>query len=212
MDPFSIATGIAGLFGTCLEIVERVDAIKDSGVSSRAAMARFDTDKRLLAQWGKEVGIEDGVLLPTHHESLNDPAVATLVDDILSNIRDICLKVDGSLKNLASTPAGPKSIGPVPTCDFAPASGGLRRAPTGDSGTGELAARGESSAKGRSSKMAKLGWALRGQVRVAPKLDQLGALIERLFKVVPVSDSGLRKALEYLEKQRDSKCDSMVSP
>ncbi|KLU91679.1 hypothetical protein MAPG_10197 [Magnaporthiopsis poae ATCC 64411] len=217
MEAFGAATAVAGLFGTCLQIVERVDAIKDSGVSSRAAMARFGTEKLLLAQWGRDVGIEDGAPLPTHHESLDDPAIAALVVEILNNIREICQKVDGSFKNLASTPAEPKSIGAVPTGDFAPVAGGLRRAPTGDFAaaglrrapagvfdTGELAPAGESSAKGRSSKMAKLGWALRGQARVAPKLDQLGVLIERLCKVVPVSDSELRRALESLEKQRDS--------
>ncbi|KAL8337202.1 hypothetical protein RB601_008628 [Gaeumannomyces tritici] len=202
MDPLSITTGVAALFGTCLNIVEKVDAIREAGASSRAAMVRFETDKLLLAQWGKEVGIEDGVLLPTHHESLDDPAVAAMVTDILGNISDICLTIDSSLKGLAYRPVKPTK---VVNGDLGPGLESLRRAPHDDLAKGGLVSGNGSSAKGSTSKMAKVGWALGGQARVAPKLDQLGNLIKSLFKVVPISDSALRKALEYLQKQRESK-------
>lgn len=73
MDPFSLAAGIsgfaglAGLFSTCLGVIERVDSYKDFGAESRSIIAQFEADKYLFAKWAQDVGIDKDNLKNNYH-------------------------------------------------------------------------------------------------------------------------------------------------
>ncbi|KAI1264016.1 hypothetical protein F5Y18DRAFT_392257 [Xylariaceae sp. FL1019] len=76
MEPVGLTVGIiglAGLFSTCLDVVERWDSYKDFGVESEALVARFEADRALFRRWGQSIGIDRGTQGHGHHEALDDP-------------------------------------------------------------------------------------------------------------------------------------------
>ncbi|KAH7144327.1 ankyrin-1, partial [Dactylonectria estremocensis] len=65
MEPVGLAVGIAGLaglFSSCLEVVENVDSYRDFEHDSRSLAAQFDADRLRFQQWGRSIGIEEGQL------------------------------------------------------------------------------------------------------------------------------------------------------
>jgi hypothetical protein len=85
MDPFSVATGIAGfaglasLFSTCLDVIERVDSYKDFGVESRCIIARFEADKHPFTKWAQDVGIYKDK--PKNNYRLDNPETILIVQN-----------------------------------------------------------------------------------------------------------------------------------
>lgn len=94
---FGVA-GLAGLFSACVDVLEKVDSLRDSSVTSRSAAAQLKADKHLLERWGRDVGIQGNTLLPSHHPSLSDPAIADAVADVLRSVSELCTKLDSSLE------------------------------------------------------------------------------------------------------------------
>ncbi|KAJ0358407.1 hypothetical protein COL26b_014494 [Colletotrichum chrysophilum] len=90
MEPVGLAVGVAGLaglFSTCLEAVQRVASYKNYGRDSRSLAAQFDADKHRLEQWGQAVGIKDGKLSDTHHPALDDAQKLSIVHKLLVSIQ-----------------------------------------------------------------------------------------------------------------------------
>lgn len=93
MDPTSFAIGIvglAGLFTTCLDILDKFDSWKECENESQALMAQFEAHKIRLEAWGQSVGIKDGTLSTQHDRLLDDPRVSGTVNKLLSAIKYIC--------------------------------------------------------------------------------------------------------------------------
>ncbi|KAJ5769021.1 hypothetical protein N7520_003580 [Penicillium odoratum] len=62
MEPVSFAVGIiglAGLFSTCLDVLEKVDSWKDFGSDSRSLSAQLKAHRLRLERWDKAVGLEN---------------------------------------------------------------------------------------------------------------------------------------------------------
>jgi hypothetical protein len=166
MEPTGLAIGIiglAGLFSTCLEVVEKVDSYKDFGVDSRAIISQFDADRLLLHQWGNAVGLDGSQLGEQHHANLDDPATFRAVQKILTSIQEIA--------ELSTT---------VPF-DQDPVRGDRAfDTHTDISSYGRL-----DKFRGETSRRNKMTWVLRRKARFVELSLQLGGLIERLRTLVP---------------------------
>ncbi|KAH7124486.1 ankyrin-1, partial [Dactylonectria macrodidyma] len=63
MEPIGLAVGIAGLaglFSSCLEVVEKVNSYRSFGSDSHVLDAQFKSEKLRLEQWGRAVGLDQG--------------------------------------------------------------------------------------------------------------------------------------------------------
>lgn len=87
IEPSVSAAGLAEVFNDCVDIVERIDPYNDFGIDSRAIISRFDEDKLLFKQWGKDFGLQ-GKSPGVDHEKL-DTAVVSELREILMSIREI---------------------------------------------------------------------------------------------------------------------------
>lgn len=97
MEPVGLAVGVvglAGLFSTCLEAIQRFDSYQNFGRDSRSLAAQFNSDKHRLENWGQAVGIEQGKLSDTHHPALDDPQSFSVVHQLLLSIQDFCSGAD----------------------------------------------------------------------------------------------------------------------
>lgn len=93
MEPAGLAVGLlglAGLFNTCLEVVNRYDSWKSFGADLHSLTAQFETQKIRLERWGEAVGIERDGLSSRHHELLDDPRILSNAKNLLSSIKDSC--------------------------------------------------------------------------------------------------------------------------
>ncbi|KAF0641004.1 hypothetical protein FPSE5266_03314 [Fusarium pseudograminearum] len=90
MEAVGLVLGVAGLFSTCIEAVEKVQSYRSFGPDSSTINTRFQTAKVLLEQWGRSIGFENGILLATHNENLDDPDTVVAVKDVLNIIKSIC--------------------------------------------------------------------------------------------------------------------------
>ncbi|EXA02011.1 hypothetical protein FOWG_01713 [Fusarium oxysporum f. sp. lycopersici MN25] len=75
--------GLAGLYTSCLEVVNIVQTYKTFRTDSHTLNTRFEVAKTLFEQWGLRVGIKDGRLLPYHHSGLDDENTSARVIDLL---------------------------------------------------------------------------------------------------------------------------------
>lgn len=163
MEPAGLAIGIAGIFSTCLDVIERVDSYRDFGVESRAIIAQFEADKLLFQQWGKYVGIDGVTLRDDHHKSFRDTAILSAVQKILSSIQEIA----GSP---VETPFGQKhGFGPVNSRAKPDTSRHLPFQKLLES----------------SSRRTKVEWTLRNKTRFIAWSQQFGSLVDRLRALVP---------------------------
>ncbi|KAJ6000377.1 hypothetical protein N7481_000786 [Penicillium waksmanii] len=93
MEPVSFAVGLiglAGLFNTRLELVDKIDSWKDFGNESRSLVAQFETHKIHLERWGQAAGFEHGHLSSYHHKLLDDLRTLSNIQTLLLAIKNIC--------------------------------------------------------------------------------------------------------------------------
>lgn len=166
MEPAGLAIGVAGLagvFSTCLDVVERIDSYRDFGVDSRAIISQFDADRILFQQWGKAVGLEGNRLESDHHKRLDDPVVLSIVQKILVSINEIA-GVPGDVSSSQQQGLGStKSKGQAYTSRHLPFE----------------------KFRGESSRRNKVEWTLRQKARFVALSQQFGGLVERLRALVP---------------------------
>src|SRR5277367_1689982 len=100
MEAIGLAVGVAGLaglFSTCLDVVDKVDSYRDYGFESRSIVAQFEADKLLFQKWAQSVGIDKGKLKDTHHRDLDNPETVSMVERILSSIQEIFSRTEGTI-------------------------------------------------------------------------------------------------------------------
>ncbi|KAJ5608079.1 hypothetical protein N7537_004698 [Penicillium hordei] len=163
MEPVSFAVGIiglAGLFSTCLEAVERFDSWKDYDSEFRSLVAQFKAQKLRLAKWGVAVGLEDDELSYVHNTLLDDPKIESTVKELLLAINVVCHDEDKAF------------LTPMMGKDENPAKDQLfhRHAP-------------------RESKRQKLGWVFRTKAKRVAQVDHFSKLVESLHNLIPIEDS-----------------------
>jgi hypothetical protein len=169
MEAIGLAAGIAGLaglFSTCLDIIDKVDSYRDYGFESRSIVAQFEADKIIFQKWAQSVGIDKGKSKDTHHKDLDNSEIALMVERILSSIQEIFSKTDGTISSLHSVSvAGPKS-----SQESAPFSHGSAQ---------------NQKFQVPMSRRHRIGWALKGKVKFIAQIQQFGALVQRLHSLVP---------------------------
>jgi hypothetical protein len=94
MEPAGLVIGVAGLaglFNSCLEAVDKVQSYQTFGTDSHVLDTRFKAAKIRFERWGPDVGIKQGKLLPNHHPVLDDNDTSAVVTDLLHIIiKTIC--------------------------------------------------------------------------------------------------------------------------
>lgn len=177
--------GLAGLFGACMEVMERVHSYKIAGQESSYIIAAFNADKLLFQRWADAVGITDNKLEEVHHPDLNNALVASVVGTILSSIRDIfkttdrisskllIASIDNEISSLKTT-KGPSKGNLLDMKDSQPLA----------------------------SRRARISWALGGKTNLTAQVEVFGLLVAKLYGIIPIEKTEI-SAL-FAESQRIS--------
>lgn len=80
--------GLAGLFSSCLETVEKAQSYFSFGVDSHVLDTRFKATKVRLEKWGQLSGLRDNTKSP--HPALSQHEISSAVEDILQIINTVC--------------------------------------------------------------------------------------------------------------------------
>jgi hypothetical protein len=164
MEPVGLTVGVlglAGLFNTCLDILEKFDSWRDFGSESRSLAAQFKVHKLRLEQWGQAVGFEHQGLLDEHSKLLDDPRTLSIVEELLSAIKNIC----GYDDNAFPEPAPGVDNKSIKAQTF---KSHHLHAPV-------------------ESKRQKLSWALRNKAKRIAQVEQFASLVENLYRLVPIN-------------------------
>ncbi|KAJ5994204.1 hypothetical protein N7451_009928, partial [Penicillium sp. IBT 35674x] len=165
MDPISFAVGIiglAGLFSTCLDVVEKFDSFKEFGIESRSISAQFEAQKLRLQRWGQAVGLQGDTLMEKHSKLLDDPLTFSIVEKLLSAIQGVCTYADDS------------AVAPITPSER-------------QSFRDQLWPRQGRPAAPHESKREKISWALRKKAKKMAQVGQFCSLVDNLHSLVPVS-------------------------
>ena len=92
MEVGGLAGGIPGLFGACMDVLERIEAGKEFGVESRH-VAQFESDKLRLKKWANDVGISHEKWKEMPDPRLRDRNLEEAVKTVL---RSACEIFDGT--------------------------------------------------------------------------------------------------------------------
>ncbi|KAK1688666.1 hypothetical protein BDP55DRAFT_536367, partial [Colletotrichum godetiae] len=166
MEPVGLAvgiTGLAGLFSTCLEIVEKVDSYRDFKHDSHSLNVQFQAEKRRFEQWGSAIGINNGTLSGTHHPALNDPQTSSTATELLSLIKKIYTDADSAAVQLSLPSSANSAKDKSSTADHVQHRWGAQP----------------------NSTRRKIAWSLRGKVRRIAQVEQFGVLVQHLHNIVP---------------------------
>ncbi|KAH7125015.1 hypothetical protein B0J13DRAFT_484360, partial [Dactylonectria estremocensis] len=164
MEPIGFAVGIAGLaglFSSCLEVVEKVNSYRSFGSDSHVLDAQFKSEKLRFQQWGRVVGLDQGKLSGDHHPALDDPETFSAVNNHLWIIQDICRADDApSQRVLGGTGLAQDAL-----------------IPAGKDRTSYNAP--------SESKRRKLAWALWRKGERTDQVKLFGGLVQQLHNLVP---------------------------
>lgn len=173
--------GLAGIFSTCLDIVERIDAYKDFGDDSRAIISQFDADILLFKQWSKAVGFDGKTLDDDHHERLDNMETFSAVRKIFAVIQDIVYDLD---KGSSNQQYGPDSVS--------------SRVKLNDSRRLQF-----QKLRGSASHKTKMEWSLRHKARFLALSQQFGNLVGSLRALVPPETSRSVNSMGGQARQAD---------
>ncbi|KAI1170878.1 ankyrin repeat-containing domain protein [Nemania sp. FL0916] len=165
--------GLAGLFSSCLDIVERWDAYKDFQVEHQALAACLAADRARFQQWGQSVGIDKAKPEIKHHQALDEPSVRSAVDQILRSIERIDEDEGNSVFDIQHVPSSADAKS-------------KRRGPF-------------DKMQGAVTRKRRLGWTLRGKSRFIERLGLFDDLVAKLFDLVPLDQSTVYKATPIVE-------------
>ncbi len=167
--------GLASLVGTCVDILDRVDAYRTFGPDSSAMALCFEADKHRLFRWLHNVGIENGRVDKVHHPLLDDSAVGPLVHRILASICNVWAAASDSSRLLESDRSQPDMTATL--------YGGGRGAASMAQSRPQLPH--PTKRHALAAKKIKIGWALGGKAKFAAQLESFEALVNRLYSLVP---------------------------
>lgn len=162
MEPVSFAVGViglAGLFSSCLEAVDKVQNYRSFTSDSQVLATRFNAAKIRLKKWGQCVGFNENekALLDNHQPALDDRDIFAAVQDILQGINILHGANDPSVSrsNRAATPGDG-------------ISSGLPRHRT------------------HGARRQKMAWALWGKTERTDQVELFEKLVQQLHNLVPV--------------------------
>ncbi|KAH8743884.1 prion-inhibition and propagation, helo domain-containing protein [Diaporthe sp. PMI_573] len=165
MEPAGLAigiTGLAALFSSCLEAIERVQSYKDFKDDSEALDAQFNAEKLRLQKWGLAVGLHEENWPADHHHALDDPDMFSAVQHHLGIIQKIYDANGISSRRPLLAGTGLAKDWLFPASHARPSHG----APS-------------------ASKMGKLAWALRGKAERTVQVKLFQGLVQQLHDLVP---------------------------
>jgi hypothetical protein len=156
--------GLAGLFNTCLDAVEKIDCYRDFGRDSHHLVAQFDAHKLRFRQWGRDVGFDHGTLSEDHHYRFKDPEILSMVTELFSIIQGISGDADSAFAQRSLLGHG-KAESTVNHPQQ------LRGAPS-------------------ESRKKRLAWAIRGKEKRRAQVDEFGTFVQLLHDIVPPDGLG----------------------
>jgi hypothetical protein len=154
--------GLAGLFTSCLEALDKLQSYQTFGTDSHVLDTRFRAAKARFERWGPGVGIEQGRLKHAHHSALDDKAVSDAVAELLHII-----------------------VGEICDADNVPP----RRARGTGFDNKDSIERGRPMPRNamHESKTKKLSWALWGKGKRTEQVEIFEKLVQQLHNLVPPS-------------------------
>jgi hypothetical protein len=164
MEPVGLAVGLlglAGLFSSCLEAVDKVQDYRSYEVESQALSAQLKAERLRLEHWGEEVGFHQGQLLANHHPRLENPHISSAVKDLLLLIKRVCESEEASQR-------------------FSAAGGGSGH----EDSSPAIEAQPSRSAPSR-WKRSRVAWALRGKRERKEEVKHFGDIVQLLHNLVP---------------------------
>ncbi|RGP80571.1 hypothetical protein FLONG3_1310 [Fusarium longipes] len=163
MEPVGLAVGViglAGLFNTCLDGLQKLDSYKTASRDSRQLDAQLNATVHLFERWGDGVGINQEKVSDTHHPDLDDSRTFAVVQGLLNSIKDFMQASDYA----ASKKSLQRHV-PLPAPD------------QGFSGVIKM------------SRWEKTAWALRGKLKQTNQVQTLASLVADLYSVIPPANN-----------------------
>ncbi|KAH7123413.1 hypothetical protein B0J13DRAFT_599129 [Dactylonectria estremocensis] len=168
--------GLAGLFSTCLEAVDKVQTYLSFRTDSHVLDTRFKAAKVRFEKWGRRVGFEETMRSEDHHPALDDRDISAAVQDIFQIITTLCDASDASAHHTsrAMTPSDDVSLG------------SLRPRPHG-------------------TRRRKLVWTLWGKTERTDQVELFEKLVQQLHNLVPVDAVQGTRLVHELDTRRTDK-------
>ncbi|KAF9776229.1 hypothetical protein IL306_005621, partial [Fusarium sp. DS 682] len=154
--------GLAGLFTSCLEALDKIQSYRTFGTDSHVLDTRFKAARARFERWGPGVGIEQGRLKHAHHPALDDKAVSDAVAELLH----IIVEAIGDAGNVRPRRARGTGFDNKDSLE--------RDRPTPRNAMHE-------------SKTKKMSWALWGKGKRTEQVEILEKLVQQLHDLVPPS-------------------------
>ncbi|KAI1357253.1 hypothetical protein F5Y08DRAFT_334005 [Xylaria arbuscula] len=166
MDPAGLGVGIIGLiglFGSCIEMVERWNSYKEFVAESGSLKARLNAERVRLQVWGKKVGIDKDLSKKGCHPALDDPSIRSAIETLLRSINNLdenASRIAPHLEQLSTAPG-------LPLCENSHSSQPTKLLES-------------------SRRMSRIGWALRGKGRATMLVVSFEILVQKLHDLVPI--------------------------
>jgi hypothetical protein len=166
MEPAGLVVGIAGLaglFNTVIDVINRVHTYKSYRNDSLAFDALFQADCARLKHWGREVGLAADGQLPAHHSAALDTSTEAAVKTLLEYLLYVVDPGRGSKtgEHAELGGEGQFSVSPAPLNTLS------------------------------TSTRSKLKWAIQGKSARKERVEIFGALVQKLHDLVPVAGISL---------------------
>ena len=159
--------GLAGLFGACTQTLEQANDFRNFEYDSQILLSLFEIEKLALKRWGESVGFVNGEVKEPYHRSLNDIQCQRTVYNTLVSIQDIVTNTQTTAQKYERPLSYAESSQPRSLVD-------VQSGITDHTGTIR-----------RTSWRTKAVWAAKDKRKLTKPVELLGALIEKLYKVVP---------------------------
>ncbi|KAJ3571831.1 hypothetical protein NPX13_g5244 [Xylaria arbuscula] len=166
MDPAGLGVGIIGLiglFGSCIEMVERWNSYKEFVAESGSLKARLNAERVRLQVWGKKVGIDKDLSKKGCHPALDDPSIRSAIETLLRSINNLdenASRIAPHLEQLSTAPG-------LPLCENSHSSQPTKLLES-------------------SRRMSRIVWALRGKGRATMLVVSFEILVQKLHDLVPI--------------------------
>ena len=166
--------GLAGLLSVYQDVIEQINTYINLGPEYRSSEARFKLSKQIFESWADDVGISGIKIGESHHPKLDDPAVASVVNQALLSIYEI-------FHVTRDTSLAPRLE--LTDNNLLSAASGLEALPKKSRHKSSLQVL---------SKRDKVRWMLGGRINFGKQLDAFGDLVEKLCSLVPPQRSDFR--------------------
>jgi hypothetical protein len=191
MEPVGLAVGVAGLAGLFTSVLDAVDRVKDYksfGRDSKVLKAQLDGHHALLERWGRDIGLDNNEF-SAKHQAMLDPRTFQAAEQLLE-IANTMLTSDepetGGGNAFGGEAVGDDAVGENKISDRSEGRP-IRRTTTASS----------------NSKRARIGWMFGGKAEKTEQVRLLGKIVEQLWGLVPPRSRMERQQPEGDEKEAD---------